>query len=232
MGITEAQGRAAMDILIHGANVIYLVSYLMRDILWLRVFTVIAAICLMAFFFFRPVPELTPIYWNVLFVLLNLYWIVLLILERRPVKLSADELTLCDLVFRTITPREMIKLLKLGTWDEAEAEECFLAHGSALDRLIVIFSGKACIKVDGKSVAELYPGQFIGSISFITDDTARGDIVALEPTRYVSWPAAELKKYLKANPELHAAIQATLSSDLSRILSQSWSRQGEKASFG
>lgn len=220
-----------MDILIHSANVIYLVSYLMREILWLRVFTVIAAVCLMAFFYFRPVPEMTPIYWNVLFVLLNVYWIVLLILERRPVTLSADERRLCELVFRTITPREMIKLLKLGAWDRAEEGACFVGQGSVLNRLIVIYSGKACIMVDGKSVAELHPGQFIGSISFNTDDTARRDIVALEPTRYVSWPKAKLKKYLEENPELNAAIQVTLSSDLSRMLRQSWSRQDGGAAF-
>ena len=45
-----------MDILIHVANVLYLFSYLMRDILWLRILTVVAACCLMPYFYFRPEP--------------------------------------------------------------------------------------------------------------------------------------------------------------------------------
>ena len=77
-----------MDIMIHVANVLYLLSYLMRDILWLRAFTVIAAVCLVSYFFFRPDPLMPAIYWNLLFTSLNIYWIWRLLLERRPVRLK------------------------------------------------------------------------------------------------------------------------------------------------
>ncbi len=50
-----------MEVLIHSANVIYLVSYTMREILWLRVFTVIGATCLIFYFYLQPEPLLTPI---------------------------------------------------------------------------------------------------------------------------------------------------------------------------
>ena len=207
-----------MEALIHSANVLYLVSYIMRDILWLRIFTVVAACCLIPYFYFRTEPLLAPIYWNVLFIGLNLYWIVRLLLERRPVRLSEEEQDLCRLVFGTITPREMINLLKLGEWRQAEPDECFIAHGSTLDALMLIHSGRACVEKDGRQLQDLNPGQFIGSISFITDETAPTNIVALEPTRYVCWPKSTLKSYLTKNPELHAAIQATLSIDLTKRL--------------
>ncbi len=71
-----------MDALIHAANVLYLVTCFMRDILWLRVFTVIAASCLAAYFYFGFVPLLPAVYWNLVFISLNLYRIVRLILER------------------------------------------------------------------------------------------------------------------------------------------------------
>ena len=213
-----------MEALIHTANIIYLVSYVMRDILWLRFFTVVAAVCLIFYFYLRPEPVLEPVYWNLLFIALNVCWIARLLLERRPVKLTEDEQELCNLVFRTISPREMINLLKIGTWEVAEANECFVAAGSQLDTLMVIHSGRACVEVDGKPLQELHPGQFIGSISFVTDETAPTNIVALEPTRYVCWPKSKLKGYLAKNPELHAAIQATLSIDLTKRLQDTWSQ--------
>src|SRR3546814_12577323 len=98
---------------------------------------------------------MTPIYWNLVFAALNIYWICRLLLERRPVKLSAEEQRLCELVFRTMTPREMIKVLKLATWENAEAGECFVERGKPLDRLMVIYSGKACAEVAGRNVTEL-----------------------------------------------------------------------------
>jgi hypothetical protein len=215
-------GGVTMDVLIHSANVIYLVSYVMRDILWLRIFTVVAASCLIFYFCFRPEPLLAPVYWNLLFIALNLYWIVRLLLERRPVRLTEEEQELCRLVFGTVTPREMINLLKLGVWKDAEIDECFVARGSNLDQLMLIHSGSACFEMDGRKLQVLKPGQFIGSISFITDETAPANVIALEPTRYVCWPKSTLKSYLTKNPELHAAIQTTLGIDLTKRLQDSW----------
>jgi hypothetical protein len=214
-----------VEILIHAANVLYLFAYMVRDILWLRILTVIAASCLVPYFYLQPTPLMTAIYWNLAFTALNLWWIVRLFLERRPVKLSEEEQRLCELVFRTMTPREMIKILKLGSWKTATANECFVERGTPLDRLMVIYSGKACAEVDGRNVTELRPGQFIGGISYITEETAPANIISLEPTRYMSWPKAKLKDFMKKNPDLHAALQTTLAIDLTKWLQSSWARQ-------
>ena len=68
---------------------------------------------------------------------------------------------------------------------------------------MVIYSGKACAEVDGRNVTELQPGQFIGSISYVTEETAPANVVAIEPTRYVSWPKSKLKDFMNKNPDLH-----------------------------
>lgn len=212
------------DYLIHAANVLYLFAYLVRDILWLRILTVFAATLLMAYFWVQPELGMTPIYWNLVFTSLNLFWIVRLYLERRPVRLNAEEQQLCELVFRTMTPREMMRILKLATWHDAAVDECFVAKEDSLDRLMVIYSGLACARVDGRDIATLQPGQFIGSISYITEETAPADIVALEPTRYVCWSKAELKSFMNTNPDLHTALQTTLAMDLTKWLEASWAR--------
>lgn len=214
-----------LEILINTANVLYLFSYMVRDILWLRTLTVIAALCLMPYFYFQSVPLMTPIYWNIGFTILNIFWIVLLLLERRPIRLSPKEERLCELVFRTMTPREMMRILELATWKMANVDECFVDHGSKLDELIVIYSGKACVRINGEAVAEILPGQFIGSINYITEETAPADIVALESTCYVTWPKAKLKSFMGKNTELHTALQKTLAIDLARSLQTAWARQ-------
>ena len=87
-----------MDLLIHSANVLYLVAYVIRDILWLRVFTIIAASCLACYLYFLPEPLLTAVYWNLLFILLNLYSVGRLIVERRPMRPNEKELHVHTLV--------------------------------------------------------------------------------------------------------------------------------------
>jgi hypothetical protein len=213
-----------LDLLIHAANVLYLFAFMVRDTLWFRILAVVAAACLVSYFYFRRDPLMVPIYWNLVFTAVNIYWIGRLLLERRPLKLSAAEQRLCELVFRTMTPREMITLLKLATWESAKAGECFVERDKPLKRLMVIYSGRACAEVDGRNMTELQPGRFIGSISYVTEETAPANVVALEPTRYVSWPKSKLKDFMTKNPDLHSALKSTLAVDLTRWLQATWAR--------
>ncbi len=213
-----------MEYTIHIANVLYMMSYLMRDILWLRIITVLAASCLVPYFYFRPDPLYAAIYWNLLFTLLNTYWICRLLLERRPVRLTHDQQRLCQLAFQTLTPREMVKLLSLGQWQDHAPNECFIRRGKPIEQLAVIYSGKAGVELEGKSVAELQEGQFIGEMGFITDEVPAVDVVALEPTRCMWWPKSKLQDFLKNNPDLRAALQRIIGADLSNRLQAAWSK--------
>ncbi len=64
-----------MEFLVYMANGMYLVSYLMKDMLHLRVLTVAAALCLVAYFYIRPEPMMTVACWNLFFVALNVFQI-------------------------------------------------------------------------------------------------------------------------------------------------------------
>jgi len=60
-----------MDALIYVANMLYLFSYMVRDILHLRILTIIAACCLVTYFYNQAEPLMTVVYWNLFFVALN-----------------------------------------------------------------------------------------------------------------------------------------------------------------
>jgi hypothetical protein len=71
-----------MEILIYLANGLYLLSYMVKDILKLRLLTVIAASILVTYFSMQPDPATTIVYWNLFFVSLNLYQIIKIIRSR------------------------------------------------------------------------------------------------------------------------------------------------------
>jgi hypothetical protein len=60
-----------MEALVYAANILYLLSYTVRDILHLRVLTIVAACCLVSYFYNQAEPLMTVVYWNVFFVALN-----------------------------------------------------------------------------------------------------------------------------------------------------------------
>lgn len=202
-----------MAYLLHTANVVYLLSYLVKDILWLRLLTVVGGVLLMVWAYAQPEPLWASIAWNAVFMAINVWQIVLLLLERRPVRLSERDSRLYRLVFRTLTPREFVKLLALGRWEEATPETRIVERAHALDRLMVIASGRASVRT-GERVVELGEGRFVGEMSFITGEPPTADVVVVDSIRYVSWPKAELRTFLADHPSLRAAWQAVLGADL------------------
>ena len=129
--------------------------------MWLRVLTVIAAIFLITYFYTRPDPLFIAIYWNLLFTSLNIFWIARLLIERRLVHLTGNDLRLYQLVFRCLTPREMKQLLKIGRWEKAEVEECFIsapANVIALEETYYMSWDKQELKNFLKSKTELHMG--------------------------------------------------------------------------
>lgn len=61
-----------MDLLIYIANFLYLGAYFVREMLLLRLFSLLAALCLVGYFASRPDPLGTVIAWNLVFASLNL----------------------------------------------------------------------------------------------------------------------------------------------------------------
>lgn len=71
-----------MEILVYAANILYLFSYMVRDILHLRILTVVAACCLVTYFYNQPEPLMTVVYWNIFFVALNVMQLTQITRER------------------------------------------------------------------------------------------------------------------------------------------------------
>jgi hypothetical protein len=203
-----------MVVLIHVANVLYVVSYLVKDILWLRLLTVVAGSVLLAYYALLPVPLWAAIGWNVIFLVINLRQIQVLLLERRPVRLTPDELRLHQLAFRSLKQREFAKLLRIAQWENVGADQRFVSKGQPLDRIMVITDGRACVVIPGATGVELRPGCFVGEMSYLTGQTPNADVVATEPTRLVTWPQSELKTFLSGDAELRAIVQMAIGEDL------------------
>jgi CRP-like cAMP-binding protein len=203
-----------MVIFIHISNAIYLCAYLVKDILWLRILTVLAGLVLLTYYAWMPMPIWAAVVWNIVFTAINLRQIQQLLQDRRPVTLQPNELLLYQLAFRRLTEREFAQLLAIGKWNEVEAGERLVRRGEALHQLIVLSSGHARVEADGKTLAELHAGCLIGEMSFITGQAPNADVIATEPTRTVSWQDEVLRKLLDANVELRAAVQQVIGDDL------------------
>jgi len=207
--------------MIHVANLLILVSFLLKDILLLRLLSISASICFSAYFYFRPVPEWEPIAWNALFMAVNAYQCWILFMERRPVHLNLEEQKVYQMVFRSLTPREFFKLLQIAQWKEVQIEEQVVEKGIFLQQIMVIVSGGLAVHCSEEQRILLKEGQFVGEMSFLTNEKTSADVFVAEPTRLLVWRKEELQTFLDGHPSLCASMQLVIGNDLIRKLNTS-----------
>lgn len=205
-----------MTALIHVANALYLVSYSVRDVLKLRVATILAMMLLMVYYWANQLW--TPLAYNLLFIAINVIQTWRLVLERRPVRLGADEQRLYDAMFRALRPRQFLALVGAGKWEQHDDGAVLVEAEQPLDRLLVVTDGNAIVELGGTPVATLGTGRFVGEMSWLTGDVPRARVVAQQGVRVVCWPATKLRSFLEQNLEIRTVMQQLLGADLAKKL--------------
>jgi Popeye protein conserved region len=213
----------AINYLVHFSNILLVVSYSVRDILWLRWFAVAAALTNIPYFLLQGTVLWPPVLWALVFTAINLYQIVRLYLERRPIVLSQDEQKLYDLGFRSLRPREFVSLSLVGEWKSAQAGERVVSEGEPVSSVCIPITGSADVRKQGERIGALRPGHIIGTALALTGDPSPVEVTFTEPARYMRWSLPSLRSFTDKRPELRVTLQGLVNRDLAgkleRVLS-------------
>ena len=137
-------------------------SFLVKDILYLRLLSILASLFSVLYNFYIPIePMWLPIGWNIVFVVVNLYHISVIIYEKRPVHMDDKNSELYETLFKDLTPVEYLKISKAAIWKKFKPEEFLTRQTHLVPDLVLIYNGTVDVVVDGKKVAQLNDGQFI-----------------------------------------------------------------------
>jgi hypothetical protein len=199
---------------IHAANVLLLVAYSVRDILWLRLFAVGASLISIPYFLLQSTTLWAPLSWSVVFAAINLLQSWRLFIERRPVKLTPDEEHIRRLVFRDLRPRKVLQVLSIGSWTALEVGQRLIEQGKLSKTVSLIVRGKVRVTRDGRVLGDLIAGDFVGSALILGGIPAEVDAVTVEPGHAMRWEVGALERYLTANPETRTVLLQHVARDL------------------
>ena len=199
---------------VHAANVCFLLAYLVRDILKLRVLTFAAGLFLLVFHLVLEPPAWGFVIWDLLFSAIQIVQIKRLIDERRPVALSPDERAVHRLAFRGLLPREVKRLCVAATMRDLEPSEALVKAGEEPAALTLILDGEVDVVLAGATLATLRAGQFVGEMTFLAGGKATADALSKGRARVACFGRSELSALMEATPELRSQVQATLGQDL------------------
>lgn len=199
--------------LVHFGYTLQLFALLARDVLWLRGILVCAQSVLATYAYLRGPDFLPYVFWNALFVCINLYWVVRLLRERAAVKLPDDLKPLYEKHFAALQPPEFLRL-----WREGErvrsADVQLVKHGAMPGSLYFLLEGTVVVRRGERELARLHAGSFVAEMSLLTGEPTTADAVAVGTIEYMAWPAEKLARLRRASPMLWTRVQSVLGHDL------------------
>ena len=194
----------SLDYLIDLSSLLTVASFSVRGMLPLRLLAVASQIIAIPYFVLQAAPLWTPAAWTVLFLAINLYHVTRILLERRPIKFTAEEQRLYDLTFQSLQPRDFLKLVKFGEWKTAGQGDQFLTRGEPITHIAVTIAGTVTARNGEAAVAQLGPGELIGAGIGLRAQPSPFDAAFAEESHYMRWPVTDIQNFLDNNPGMAA----------------------------
>ena len=199
------------QILLHLGYILMLIALVVRDILWLRSILISAQVSLFCYALIQGHSLVA--FWNFVFVGINVFQVVRIVHERKPIEVNPEFVDLYKSTFHSMTPREFVYFWDLGQIKEAGAD-VLIRQGEHQDELLLLLSGSVGVTQSGKLIAQLSKGNVMSEMSFITGEPASASIRSPGYIQYVAWSRAKLNDLKKLNPQLSIKLQGILGRDL------------------
>jgi hypothetical protein len=197
--------------LVHVGYILMLCALVARDILWLRGTLVLAQTILGVYAWSVGIQAIAA--WNVLFVLINLTWVVKILRERRAVAVPDDLRPLHEEHFFALSPAEFLRWWRQGRRETLQ-DARMTTRGAYPDSLYFMLGGIARVSRGGVTLADLPGGHFVAEMSLLTGRPANADVVTLGEAEVMRWPAASLRALRDRDPAFWARIQSAIGHDL------------------
>jgi hypothetical protein len=200
------------------ANLLFCLAYMVRNMLFLRAITILAALSTLPYFYLQEDPLYSAMGWQTAFIVINAYNMGVLLLEKRPVALDEEAQWLHRHTFRMLSPLETVKLLRPSQARYCNAHDTLVEEDETLEELILIVRGTADVYAGGSKRATLEPGDFVGEMGFMTGRPASAQVVARESLDYRVWRRQDLLALYDRDARLKDAMQMVIGTDMARKL--------------
>jgi hypothetical protein len=196
------------------ANALYVISYMLTSMIWLRVLAIIAAASTVPYFYFQVEPLWSALFWQGCFLAVNLVNLLVLLFHMRATNFDDDENRAYEIKFSDLKPHEARPIFKYAERISAPTGTMLLQDGEQNDSLYLILAGACRVVKNGVEVALLEPGHFIGELSFIGDDAVSADVLADGDTRLMQWDKRKLGPLFKQHALYESYFYSLCSHDV------------------
>jgi hypothetical protein len=179
------------------ANSLYVISYMLTSMMWLRVLAIIAAASTFPYFYFQLEPLWSALFWQGCFLAVNLVNLLILFYSMRAANFDEDEHLAYEIKFSELKPYEARPIFKYANCLTLEEGHLVLRDGDQNETLFLILQGECKVIKNDIEVAVLGPGHFVGELSFLSDHAVSADVVTAGDVKLMSWDKRKLGPLFK-----------------------------------
>ena len=208
----------ALDVII--VNIAYLLTFTalaVREIYWLRIILTLSQLGQLSHAYMNV--DYSKGVWTCIFIIINIYQIVMIYLNRRELVIPEEIRDLYENIFHTQSNREFLNFWDAGKVCQIE-KETLIKTGDMQADLMLILNGKADVVRDGKKITTLERGQFIAEISYITNNQVSADVIAHDELLFYTWNRDTLEKLRQSNPVIMGKLDRILTLDMAGKLTR------------
>jgi hypothetical protein len=200
-----------MNILLSLGYFLMVCGLAVKDILFLRILITLAQCLIISVAILSN--NHVVIFWNIIFIAINLIQIILILRERRPIPLDAELLKIYERTFPILTRQEFHTLWNLGITHSISNKQ-LIQKDHRLHQLMYLIEGQVSVSKEGRVIARLKQGSFIAEMSFLTGDKATADVLAEETVKLITWKKKDVENLQDTAPDLWLKFQGVLGKDL------------------
>lgn len=208
-----------LDLIGHVFNILYVVGSSFKKMIWLRSTLVLASILEIYYYWnITEQPLWTDIFWSIIFIATNLWWVSVLYYEKLTLNLGVNEKRMLEITFSKMNPIHFKKLVRLGESKTVPENTQLIKVNTRINELMLITKGLVQITRDEKVLAYLKDGRFVGEMSFMSGETTTANADTLEETEMIVWDKKELTEFLRKNDSIKKELNDVFSEDLIKKL--------------
>lgn len=191
----------------HLSYLLLVISMLMR-VMWVLRVLVIASAFVAIIYDLVWLKDPIGVFWESLLVFVNIVQLSVTYTKNRFAKFNSVESAFVHKAFPGLSNTLKRRILKYGSWVEAEPGAGLTRIGEPVNRLVYIAEGEVEISVHDNVVGRCGQGDFIGELTVLSGHPATGTAVTKLPTLYWAIDADELRKLVASNDEINQSVHA------------------------
>lgn len=198
------------------AAVFSFAAYVFSNMLWLRIFLIVAAILYIITGVSLGLTSMAG--WNIAYLIINSYHVAVILFNKSTVMLPDQIKDIYKEAFTTLTTREFKKIIMTNPYHAYQSGEKIMSEGEETNELFLLLSGNVSVIASQKEIAAISSGDFIGEMSFMSKQTASADVFAKNDVVVAYWTHADLNKLEQKNTKIYNKFLTIVGRDLVRKL--------------